>query len=596
MAPATCGKVENPTPFGHSCQMRNLITLLFILCAAPAYSAPVPCQKKASGEGYSLLNCEGLRVLRLKGSPEARAEKMGELLRGPLTPKLVDYFSLKVAEAAGPHLGIFKPLFEISYNQVIRLLHRATPPEIAREVDAQAKGMKIDPIYLRRALSLPDAAALLNGLGALAPFRALPAAGCTSVAFQDSKKGFVYGRNLDFAGTELWDKNPLVIVAEPEAGSSELKHLIFGADGLIFGGITGANEAGITVAVQQNYTSDGGLFGVPMIFLGELVLRSARNLDEAQAVLRKYRPAAMWTLVLTDLKTGEARAVETSTRHLESRPMQAGKLVQTNHTMNASTQAEEFISVGTKMNSLSRMEHAFESLEQIGSASPLKMAEILAYQEDPQGQLIAYRDVLKALTIQTVLFTGGPGDLYVSKDLAPTASGAYVKFAFADLFKDNPSAETVDLLQTPELKRSHQREIAQAFHLYFDQHDLRGAAKLMESQQTLDARLFRAVVAYQLGDFSNAEAIADQAFRDPHYLGEPAYIRQSLQWVQLAARWKMNRREEARSLAGEIAQSAPVNRRLREICDSLGSGRDPAGYLLDLHFEFFTGDLSGRAN
>ena len=146
-----------------------------------------------------------------------------------------------------------------------------------------------------------------------------------------------------------------MIVTAPPAESGELRHAVFGADGLLFGGITGVNEAGIAFAVQQNYSRDGGLFGVPMTFIGELVLRKARSLSEAETLLRELRPAALWTFVVADLKSGETMAVESSSRHFASRRMENGKFVQTNHLMHEETRPDEFLSVGTKTNSIYRM-------------------------------------------------------------------------------------------------------------------------------------------------------------------------------------------------------------------------------------------------
>lgn len=564
-------------------------------------STPSPCESLHRAPHVHLQQCGKLKVLYLEGTPLERARANGALLGPVLSTKVIDYFADKVFDGVPDRR--WQGLFALVYNQVVRLLHRAAPASLAEELDAQATAMGTDPIRLRRAITLPDTISLLNALGSLAPFRGLPAAGCTSAASVSPAGDFIYGRNLDFAGAELWDQHPLVTVILPPAGSTELKHAVFGADGLHFGGITGVNEAGVTFAVHQNYTREGGVTGVPMVFLGELVLRSARNLEEAEAILREHRPATMWTFVLTELTTGRAITVETSRNHFSTRSLADGSLVQTNHLMNSDTQPAEFISVGTKMNSVYRMKEAFAALD--GGAAraldPAGMAALLSRQAEPTGELAAYHDVLKGHTVQTVIFHAPEGKapvVYVSADAAPTASGAYVSFPLGDLWRgrDSLTFETADLTRTPPAKRERQREISRAFHTYLDLHAPLAAAKILEAHRTLDAALLRAVAHYQTGRAEEAVALADQALANPRFTGEPAYILQSVRWVKLAALLKLGRADEARRLAESLRDEGPANARLKELSEAVAAGRSPPGRLLALTFEFFSGDLSGRPN
>lgn len=586
--------------------------LIIGLLLFPFNAVASECESITEKTGVALKRCGNLSVLYLTGKPVERARAAGELMRegGPLTPAVVHYFAEKVSDAVPPGASLARLGFNLIYNQIVRLLHRALPPAQSEEIDALASGMGLEGITLRRAISLADAAAGLNALGSLGPLRSLPAAGCTSVAAADESGNFVYGRNLDFAGAELWDRHPLLTVISPEPGSSDLKHLIFGADGVIFGGITGANEAGITFAVQQNYSKDASLSGVPMMFVGELVLRQARNLAEAEVLLRKYRPAFLWTFLLSDLKTGEAISVESSSRHFSVRRMESHGLVQTNHVMSEETKNEESISLGTKMNSIYRMKKAFESLEALpGNGATMEaVAKILAHQDNPEGEIQAYRDVLKAHTIQTVILeakSGSPASFYVSMDAAPTSGGRYAKFSFSEIFAGPGSLrfEISDPLRTPLAKRQKQREISQAFHAYFDEHNIPKAASFLANHHTLDAELFRSIALYQEKRFHESLSAATNALSNPRFLGEPAYILQSLQWVRLASLQLLSRENESRqgeavSLAERLLTEGegPANPRLAELAREIAAGRTPHPSLLTLTFEFFSGDIGGRAN
>lgn len=576
--------------------MKWLIFLLLLLTQPSFASNCVTIQEIPHAK---LERCDSMDLLTLSGSPLERAKANGILYRQSLSPDVLDYFSNKALDSLSQPWMKF--LSKIFYNQMVRAMFRGTPNYLAEETDAFAAGAGFDPIYLRRALSLPDLMAIVNALGSNDLFRNLPAAGCTSIAKKDDE-AFLVGRNLDFGGAELWDKHPLILVSIPEPGSSELKHISIGAHGIHFAGITGINEAGITFAVHQNYTKDASLDGIPMAYIGEIVLRNARTLDEALVILQKNRPASLWTFVLSNLQTHEAIAVEISQKHFSVRKMEVDNFVQTNHLLNQDIRTEEeFISTGTKQNSIYRMGVAYEKIETLKGKdlSPQAFAKILSAQENPEGYLSAYHDILKAHTIQTVIFSSVKNEysIFVSAEEAPAAGGKFAKFSLQDLWnKTSPMPfEIEDLAQTPPEKRKHQKEISHAFHLFFDEKKYLEAANVLENHNTLDAALFRSVAFYRAGNFQESLLIAQNAKNNPRFLGEPEYILQSVDWTILSNLWRLNRREEAKTQSQKICEYHPINPRLKELCDTVNAGKIPHPSLVDISFEFFTGDLSGRA-
>jgi hypothetical protein len=294
-------------------------------------------------------------------------------------------------------------------------------------------------------------------------------------------------------------------------------------------------------------------------------------------------------------------AVESSPGRFAVRRMEQNALVQTNHVMDAEAQADEFVSLGIKMNSIYRMKKAFELLEEkpqagSGPSSALAtIAAILAYQEDPAGRLTAYHDVLKAHTIQTVLLNDK--DAYLSIDPAPTSGGRMARFRLASLWREEaPKLDIVDFVHTPPEKREHQRQIADAFHLYFDRFSLPEASSLLAGHDTLDSNYFTAVTLTQRGLWQEALLTADQALTNPRFLGEPAYIRQSLEWIKAASLLELGRKKEAVVLADAILLEKPENVRLRDFAEQLSRGKTPPLYMRRFSFDFFSGDLHGRAN
>lgn len=579
--------------------MLTLFATLLIL-HSPAHAAS--CTLVTERAHARVERCGKLDVVELRGTPIERAQANGELLRDVFSQEVMQYFAEKINDVTrGRPVYVTGPV-EFLYNQIVRLLHRRAPTSLTMELDAMAAAFGKESIYLKRAMSLPDTAGLINAAGSLSFLRALPSAGCTSIARKEGSR-FFYGRNLDFAGAGIWDKHPLMTIVLPPEGSGELKHIAFGAHGAHFGGITGVNEAGISFAVHQNYMKAAGLSGVPMFMIGELVLREAKSLAEAEAILRKYRPAPVWTFVVTDLKTGEAMAVETSQEHFAVRKMESGVFSQTNHIMHQEVREDEFISLGTKLNSIHRMKLAMDMLEKLRgpAVNAESFANILAYQEDKAGQLSAYHDILKAHTIQTVLLgarNGTPEKVYLSADAAPTAGGVFNAFDWNALWtpaKAPRAYEVVDLTRTPATKRERQREISQAFHAYFDQHDFESAAKFLEKHNSVDAYLFRAIAMYQAKRFEESIHITQQALNNPRWVAEPAYILQSVQWVRVAALLQLGRDGEAQVIAAKLVESDPPNLRLKEFAGLVAAGKSLPGWMLqNIAFEFFSGDMSGR--
>lgn len=575
--------------------MLGPMKLLLALFLLPSLSFAADCQLISQRPGMELRKCDRVHVLYLEGAPKDRARLHGELIGKELSADVLQYFSNKIFDPVkGAPLSV-QWAIEKAYNVWARILFRGAPKTFHEEVAAMAMGAGLDPIYIKRAVALPDTAHFLNRLASHPWLRWMPTAGCTSVAVRGPNGDYVYGRNLDFAGALIWDKHPLVTVHLPPPGSGELKHASFGADGAHFSGITGMNEEGIVFAVHQNYSRDMRTGGVPMFFIGEQVLRTARNLDDAVEILRQNRPSPLWTFVVNDLKTGQAIAVETSRKHFEVRRMQGSVFVQTNHLQNAPLLPWERISFGTKWNSVFRFETATQRA-QSGGAQLRTVAGILSHQSDSSGQLSSYWDVLKAHTIQTLLIEkkGASVRVLASADDAPTSGGKFVALSASQLWNKGALSYT---LETPTLvppkARENQKAISRAFSRYFDHHDFGGAIAQLASHRTLDAALFRATAELQA---KNPEASLEEArlaLENPRFRSAPAHILQSLERVQLLALWSAGKRQEARDLAQKIVDRGYARPALLEVAKAIRENRDPPRGVRRPVFEFFSGDLGG---
>jgi hypothetical protein len=576
-----------------------LFTLGLFVYATTGHAAE--CRKVIERPGVSLVQCARLKVLRLEGTPVERQRNLGSLLGKELNFGPVKYFANKLLDPARNRPKIVSWFIEKVANTWVRVLHRSTPKDLAEELDAFAEGAGLSPIEVKRAISLPDVAAFLVKWTASPWLSWLPVNGCTSVAKRFASGGFVYGRNLDFAGAEIWDRYPLVTIHVPAPGAHELKHIAFGADGAGFAGITGINEAGITFAVHQNYSLAARTGGTPMFLIGDSVLRHARNLDEAVSELKRLRPSPLWTFVLTDLKSGRALAVETSQLAFAVREMRDDRFVQTNHIQSEEHLPFEQISIGTKYNSKFRFNFAMDKLAQLKEEKNgiEKIAAILAHQNNPSGDLTGYHDVLKAHTIQTILFQQKNGIIEIGVAIgdAPTASGEFAFFRATDLwdFTGEQLKFRIESPAKPEYKvREKQKAISRAFAKYFDEHDNQAAIAEVANQESLDAKLFVAAALYGASDYERAAKTATEALANPRFLQEPKHIRDSLKRVELLSLWRLGHMEQAIAGAQDVlASTAAARPSLQNLAKALVKSGKPSFKQKHLNFEFFSGDLGG---
>lgn len=161
---------------------------------------------------------------------------------------------------------------------------------------------------LARAHVVQDALSVLTGLplGHKAPAGPL---GCSSLvalpALTDSGE-LIMGRNFDLVPHGV-DEPPLLVVHHPDKG---LAHVSLHHGGSFTPGITAVNEAGLSVAVHQNFTRDVSLRGRPIVSVAREIIETSRSLSAALEKLRGIRTAGGWTLVLGDATRGRACAVE----------------------------------------------------------------------------------------------------------------------------------------------------------------------------------------------------------------------------------------------------------------------------------------------
>ena len=192
---------------------------------------------------------------------------------------------------------------------------RAGVDEAARERVrgcAQATGLPFDEMMT--VLILPDLLPILQAyLTKIRPRTFIEAApprfGCSS--FISLGKKFLHGRNLDFPGVGYWDRYPVIQMMQ-RPGS--LRVIGFTTAGVPLAGITGVNEAQISVSLHQHYCGETSLRGKLPFAIGEEILFKARSLQDALVILRRSQVASSWAFIITDGKTRRGLIYEAHAR------------------------------------------------------------------------------------------------------------------------------------------------------------------------------------------------------------------------------------------------------------------------------------------
>src|SRR5262249_3838545 len=125
-----------------------------------------------------------------------------------------------------------------------------------------------------------------------------PKFGCSS--FVSSGKHFLHGRNLDFPGVSFWDRYPVIQSTQRKGW---LRYIGFTTAGVPRAGITGINEAQLSVSLHQHYCRETTLKGTLPFATAEEILGRAQTLQQAMDILRESIPATSWAFIITDGKT-----------------------------------------------------------------------------------------------------------------------------------------------------------------------------------------------------------------------------------------------------------------------------------------------------
>jgi hypothetical protein len=151
------------------------------------------------------------------------------------------------------------------------------------------------------------------------------AMGCT-VAAAPTAKSWILGRNFDFEGGRIFDREKIMKWVFPDEGNAFVSVIWAG----MVGGVTGVNDQGLYVSINAAGTKDYRRIGTPSTLVLLKILQFASTAEEALAILRSETFFITDIFVLLDSRAGKLYRIEKSPRAIEILPL-VGPSIVTNH-------------------------------------------------------------------------------------------------------------------------------------------------------------------------------------------------------------------------------------------------------------------------
>lgn len=284
---------------------------------------PVPASEPASASTSSYDRVEGIHVLRIRGTDYEMGYQHGQLLRESIPNGPLPYFAHYVEKLLSAGLlgrfgtGPSRAIGGVLSLTVGQRIAKRFPKRALDAMDGLADGARMSRKELRRAVTMPETY-LWVGSAYKKIFRAplgnrygVPVLGCTSaIAWGDATTHgrMLHGRNFDYQGVGVWDREQAVVFHEPKDGQP---YVSIAAAGVILGGVTAMNASGLSLVVHQHIAcTDFDLDGMPIGFVGDEVMRYAKSLDDARRILDSHTPNGAWTYVITSARENRMMAYE----------------------------------------------------------------------------------------------------------------------------------------------------------------------------------------------------------------------------------------------------------------------------------------------
>ncbi|MBI4042466.1 MAG: hypothetical protein HY391_03210 [Deltaproteobacteria bacterium] len=464
----------------------------------------------------------GINVLHVKGNPYQMAFQHGVLMQSKIQQGMLTHFPrlfkriLDENSFLNRHVPMFLKLSTIADWFVLKPIREQIPEVYRQEIQGLSDGSGLDEDLIYSAYSIPDAflvvVQLLYNHNLLTQ---IPLWGCSSFAvWGAATKGgnlHIHGRNLDYSGMGVFDQQPTLIFFEPDKGHG-YRYVSATSAGVHTGGITAINEHGLALGLHSILSSDVSVDGgVPIMMIGDQIMRRAKTIEEAVAIVKEFKRIGSWTFFLSHYKSGTVKSgiVEVTNSSVKfSAPKQTHFNITNFFTTPAMNATELKINFSIVQGYQERYKRMNDLLVQNNGAHDVDVAmKILADHLDPATTLGSKERgaspnlITSPDNIQSVIFSAAPGtesaeskdkevEIWVSAGEVPTAHGPYVRFKFHQGFEDKPLGQSVVTKEVPGIKEAKwapaMKRYINAYALLSEKGDVEGALEELKKAVELD--------------------------------------------------------------------------------------------------------------
>ncbi len=357
---------------------------------------------------------------------------------------------------------------------------------------------------------------------------------CTDFAVRSSRgDGMIIGRNTDYPLNGSFDRFPTVVYYHPTDGDQ--KFMSVTSAGLHTAGVVGLNESGLFVGIHTIPTQDVGKNGFPAFFIGERVLRKAKNFEEAVRIFSRMKPAAGWAYTLVSTHEKRSAAIEFNNKNFVVRESRSGAHIQTNHYM---TDAMKSANLDLNATVNQDTQARYRRVQDLLDANNLRLdadgaVKILADKVDPiTGQTRGLGNVVAVhTTLTSAVVDSHARKVYVATGTAPVSLTPFVEVPIVEDFDPHSFlGHGYSVLEHasyhsmyPDLSRAEQLYI-EAKTAYETDLNPRKSAEILKDVVIADKdnpgyQYMLALMYAKSGDFSSAEEVfkAVAVSGDEHY-------------------------------------------------------------------------------
>ena len=246
-----------------------------------------------------------VRVMHLYGSHREMGHQHGRLLRDEVQMLYKDYF----VRFAGGEIQIAMATKLAEFSMLPHI-----PSDYLEEMRGLAEGSGLEFKQVLLAQAFLDIKKIVQ---------------CSTVALSGhaSAEGEpMLGRNLDFPSLGIAHRHSIIVVWHPTKGQTTVSV----GWPLLLGTFSGMNEAGVSLAMMEVYTSDSSIAGMPYAFQYRRALEVSKSTADVVSFIQKGTHTASNNLMVLD-SLGKSALLEITAKQIAVRTSGDGKLYATNH-------------------------------------------------------------------------------------------------------------------------------------------------------------------------------------------------------------------------------------------------------------------------